>query len=304
MSQATGKIYIPPYSGVRLVECRDHIQLMPVASFRDFYGYGKKKAREFATLSDDNIPPFADFCEPDEEIWIVVQWRRFEDGNEEQGDIIFMRAPATEEDARKRMDEMKRLYSMTRRELLDLTGCFEATDDDFDYIEDNHPNYQSPPDDPKAIDEYDVYQARLKVLAGLQPKTVELIKTADAIKDPVKRQRVEREAVQSYFAELAHYWTEEEILAWQRNNPVGTGWMCEFGSVYHKPRRTIDPVNHELALNWLRRNYNLLIAGELSISIFDRIRRWLTPDALKKRRDWLGLAGKRPSGPRPKSDCQ
>jgi hypothetical protein len=125
---------------------------------------------------------------------------------------------------------MKSFYSMTRQQLLDLTQCFKATEDDFDYIEDNYPNYQTPPADPNAIDEYDVYQARLKVLAGLKPKTVELIKIADEMKDPAKRQQVEREAVQSYFAELAHYWTEEEVRAWQRNNPVGTGWMCEFAS--------------------------------------------------------------------------
>jgi hypothetical protein len=303
MSQSSGKIYIPPYSGVRLVECRDHIQLLPVESYRVFYGYGKMKARDFANNTDEDIPPFAEFCKPDEEIWIVVQWLRYEDGHEEEGDISFFRSPATEKDVRKRMDEMKCFYSQNRQELLKLTECYRATEDDYQYIEDNYPNYQSPPD-PNATDEYDVYQARLKVLAGLQPKTVELIKIANEIKDTVKRERVEREAVQSYFAELAHYWTEDEVLAWQRSNPVGTGWMCEFGTVFHKPRRTIDPVNHELALNWLRRNYNLLTEQELSVSIFKRILRWLTPKALKKRRERLGLTSKRKPGPPPKSDCQ
>jgi len=80
--------------------------------------------------------------------------------------------------------------------------------------------------------------------------------------------------------------------------------MCEFGSVMHQPRRTIDPINHELALNWLRQHYNLLTAKELSVSIFKRIRRWLTPEALKRRRERLGLTTKRPPGPPPKSDCQ
>jgi hypothetical protein len=177
------------------------------------------------------------------------------------------------------MEEMKSFYSMTRQELLDMTQCFKAAEDDYAYIEDNDPNYQSPPSDPNATDEYDVYQARLKVLAGLEPKTVELIKIADGIKDPGKRQRVEREAVQSYYAELAHYWTEDEVLAWQRSNPVGTGWLCEFGRVYHKPRRTIDPVNHDLALNWLRRNYNLLPEEELVIPVFKRILKWLKKTA-------------------------
>ena len=173
-----------------------------------------------------------------------------------------------------------------------MLNCYDAKEEDYQYVEDNYPNYQSEPD-PSATDEYDVYHARLKVMAELQPKTVELIKIANATKDPVKRQLVEREAVQSYFAELAHYFTEEEVLAWQRSNPVGTGWMCEFGSVMHEPRKTIDPTNHELAFNWLREQYNLLSAKELSVSIFKRIFRWFTPAAIKKRRERLGLTTKR-----------
>jgi hypothetical protein len=98
------------------------------------------------------------------------------------------------------------------------------------------------------------------------------------------------------FAELAHYFTEDEVLAWQRSNPVGTGWMCEFGEVMREPRRTIDSVNHELALNWLRQRYNQMSAKELSVSIFKRILRWLTPDAIKKRRERLGLTTKRKPG--------
>lgn len=202
------------------------------------------------------------------------------------------------------MKEMEDFEGLTRAQLLVMTHLFVATEEDYQYIDDKRPNYQFPPSVTNSTDEHDVYQARLKVLAGLQPKTVELIKIANATQDPVKRQLVERQAVQSYFAELAHYWTEEEILAWQRSNPVGTGWMCEFGSVMREPRRTIDAVNHELALNWLRRNYNLMTAEALSLSIFKRICRWLTPSAIKKRRERLGLTSKRGPGPPPRSACQ
>jgi hypothetical protein len=139
----------------------------------------------------------------------------------------------------------------------------------------------------------------LKVLAGLQPTTVELIKIANATEDPEKRRRVERETVGAYFAELSHYFTEAEVLAWQHNNPLGTGWICEFSNVFHQPRRQIDPVNHELALNWLRRKYNLLTAEELSDEIFKTTLIRLAPEALKKRRERLGLTTKRPPGPPP-----
>jgi hypothetical protein len=304
MSLSSGKIYIPPYSGVRLLECRDHVRLSPVPAVRAFYGYGKIKASEATFETEDGKnEPIWDHLDPDEEVWAVVHWLRFEDGHEEKGDICYLRSSATEENVRKEMQEMERRHSMTREQLLDLTQCFQATEEDYQYIEDNYPNYQSPPD-PNATDEYDVYHARLKVLAGLQPKTVELIKIANETKEPVKRQIVEREAVQSYFAELAHYWTEDEVLAWQRSNPVGTGWMCEFGSVMREPRRTIDPVNHELALNWLRRNYNLMTAKVLSVSIFKRILIWLTPGAIKKRRERLGLTTKVKPGSPEKQACQ
>ena len=121
---------------------------------------------------------------------------------------------------------------------------------------------------------------------------------------------MERQAVQSFFAELAHYWKEAEVLAWQKSNPVGTGWMCEFGEVMSEPRRQLDPINHDLALNWLRENYNRMTAKELSDSIFRRVWRWLAPgfkltaDFIKKRRERLGLTTKRPPGPPPNYGSQ
>jgi hypothetical protein len=79
-------------------------------------------------------------------------------------------------------------------------------------------------------------------------------------------------------------------------------WMRELARVFDNPRRTIDPVNYELALNWLREKYNEQTEKELSESIFKKILRWLTPAAIKKRRERLGLTSKRPPGPRPNSD--
>jgi hypothetical protein len=298
-----GTLYIPRFAGVRLYECRDRITLVPVASFREFFAYGKVKASEARIeLEGGTTEPFWTDAAPEEEAWAVVQWVRFEDGHEEKGSVCYLRSPpATEADARKKMLEMEGFYGMSKDDLLALTGCFEATEEDHAYIESRYPNYQFPPSGPNAIEEYDVYQARLKVLAGLQPKTVALIKQADETREPVKRQKMEREAVQAYFAELAHYWTEDEVLAWQRSNPVGTEWMCEFASVFREPRREVDPIKHELALNWLRRNYNLLTAEELSDAILVMTGQRLTPDALKKRRERLGLTTKRPPGPPPKA---
>lgn len=302
MSQPSGKpIYIPPFSGVRLIECRDHFQLVPVPEVRMVFGYGKIKARS-ATVDpqDPNSEQLWSDLAPESNVWAVMQWFIYGDGRQEPGTIAFIRPECDEERVRERMEQMARMYEMDPKEALDMLECYDAPEEDYEYVEDNFPNYQSEPD-PKNTDDYDVYHARLKVMGELQPKTVELLKIADATKDPVKRKFVEREAVQSFFAELAHYFTEDEILAWQHSNPVGTGWMCEFGEVMREPRRTIDAVNHEIALNWLRQKYNLLSAKELSESIFQRVLRWLkldrmTPDAIKKRRERLGLTTKRKPG--------
>ena len=303
MTKGSGKFYIPPFVGVRLIECRDHITLTPVPSFREFFAYGKVKATEAVIeLEDGTTEPFWDNCTSDEEVWAVVQWVRFEDGHEEEGSEQYLRSPHTEEDARKAMQQMSDFYGMSKERMLDLGRLVEDCEDNDDFMESRYPNYQSPPSDPKAIDEYDVYQARLKVLAGLHPKTVELIKLADATQDPQKRCKIERETVQAYFAELAHYWTEDEVLGWQRSNPIGTEWMCEFARVFEEPKREIDPIKYELAFNWLRRKYNLLTAEELSDKILLATLQRLTPTGIKKMRERLGLTTKRPPGPRPKSE--
>jgi hypothetical protein len=305
MSQPSGKpIYIPPFSGVRLIECRDHFQLVPVPDVRTVYGYGKIKTRE-VKVPDDVVNPVQFWTDlgPEDEIWCVMQWFVFADDHKEPGNISFLRPECTDEDAKESMERMMRMDNFTREEALELLQCYDAPEEDHQFVEDNFPNYQSEPD-PKNTDEYDVYHARLKVMSELQPKTVELLKIATATRDPNKRKYVERETVQSYFAELAHYFTEDEVLAWQKNNPIGTGWMCEFGETMRNPRKQLDPINHELALNWLRQRYNELTAKELSESVFQRVWRWLAPgfkmtaDFIKKRRERLGLTSKRRSGPR------
>jgi hypothetical protein len=308
MSQPSGKpIYIPPFSGVRLVECWDHFELVFVPEMKILYGYGKVKANKAITdPADPKSEPMSsiwDDLPPDTEIWCAMRWYEFQDGHKEYTNCSFIRPECTEDEVKERIERIKGLYDMTAKDARMLLQCYEAKTEDYDFVDAAWPNYQTEPD-PKDTDDYDVYHARLKVLSELSPKTIELLEIAEAIKDEVKRKYIEREMVQSYFAELAHYFIEDEILAWQRNNPVGTGWMCEFAEVMGKPRRTISPVNYELALNWLRAKYNLMTEKELSLSIFQKLLIWLTPGAIKKRRERLGLTSKRPTGPPPKPGGQ
>ncbi len=278
--------------------------LTPVPAYREFFTYGKVRASDVIVVSGDGkTEPFWDNCAEGEEAWMVAQRIRYEDGHEEEGTCCYLRAPATEKEAREAMQRMINFYSKSKEEMLAVMALYKNTEDDLAFIENRYPNYQLPPTGPGATDEHDLYQARLKVLAGLHPKTVELIRQADVVKDPEQKQKLGREAVQAYWAELAHYWSEEELLAWQRSNPIGTEWMRELVQVRDKPRRAIDPINYELAFNWLRRKYNLLTETELSDSIWLATLQRLMPGVLKKRRERLGLTTKRPPGPRPNSEA-
>ncbi len=297
MSQPSGKpIYIPPFSSVRLVECWDHFELVFMPEMKIFYGYGKVKASQASSAPDDpTAKPMSaiwDEWAPETEIWCAIRWYEFQDGHKEHSDMCYMRPDSTEEYVKNKMEELRSFYAGTPDDARLLLECYQAKEEDYDFVDDNWPKYQTEPD-PNKTGEYDVYHARLKVLSELSSKTIDLLKIANAVKDPIKRNYIEREIVQSYFAELAHYLTEDQILAWQNNNPIGTGWMCEFAEVMGKPRRTISPVNYELALNWLRAKYNEMTEKELSISIFKRLWLWLNPAAIKKRRERLGLTTKR-----------
>jgi hypothetical protein len=303
MSEQSGAFYVPPFKNVRLVECRDFMELVPLSSYREFFGYGTIKAGDIPIeVMKGPLGPLVSLCGKDEDVRVVMSWKRFDDGHEESGLMHFLIERATESDVRNAMAQMIRFHRMSKEGLEELGQCFAAKEEDLAYIETRFPNIQEPMSGLDAIGANDLYQARLKVLAGLQPKTVSLIQKADATDNPEKRQGLEREAVNAYFAELAPDWTEEQVLAWQRNNPVGTKWMCEFVGVLEEPARRIDAINYELAFNWLRRNYNLLTAEELSRMILIATGQRLMPGALKKRRERLGLTTKRTTGPRPKSE--
>ena len=293
---------IPPFAGVTLVEYRDRIELTPIYWIREFVGLGRIKATEVGPQPGDDMHPFFNAIFGENEIWVVARWRRYEDGREEAMNINYLDPGATETEARTSFDDMVSFANLSKAELEGLSRCFEATEEDLAYIEERFPDVKHGPPDPKSTDEYDLYQARLKVMAGMQPKTVELIHQADATDDPQKREKIEREAVQAYFADMAHYWTEDLVKEWQRSNPIGTEWMCEFARAWQEPKRELDPINYELALNWLRRKYNLLTAEELSDAILVMTGQRLAPGALKKRRERLGLTTKRQPGPRSNSE--
>lgn len=295
---------VPPFAGVKLVEYQDRIALTPVYWVREFVGLGKCPVAELPAPADFTFSSILWKSWAGKEVWVVARWLRYDDGREEVINLNNLDPEATEEDARDAYESMIRFANHTKEELLQLSTLFEASDDDLAYIENRFPDGKFGPPERGSVDERDLYQARLKVLGGMHPKTVALIAAADLTENAQERDRLEREAVHAFFAEMAHQWTEDEVIAWQRSNPIGSEWMCEFAKVFREPERTIDPINYELARNWLHGKYNLLTEEELSDAIFVRTGQRLMPGTLKKRRERLGLTTKRPPGPRPNFELE
>jgi hypothetical protein len=282
-----------------MIEYGDHIALTPMYSCREFVGLGKIKASDVEPGKEPSF--FSLFLKAmgDQELWVVVRWERYDDGREQPTLWELISPDATEAEARRAVQGMIKFCKMSKQELEAIGECFERKDEDIAYVKNRFPDEQP---SPRSLEAYDVFQARLKVLAGMQPKTVALMQQADSTKDPRKRKKYEREAVAAFFAELSHSWTEKEVKAWQRSNPVGTEWITEFTTTLQKPKRKINPVDHSLALDWLRKGYNLLTEKELSRAVYKVTGKRLTPAAIKKRRERLGLTTKRPTGPRQRTE--
>jgi hypothetical protein len=61
-----------------------------------------------------------------------MQWYVYSDGHQEPGNINYLRPERTEEEVKKSMERMISFESMTRDDLLGLTQCFEAKEEDYE----------------------------------------------------------------------------------------------------------------------------------------------------------------------------
>jgi len=289
---------VPPFAGVELVHRRERFELRPYAWVRNFTGMGKYKADQVGPEKGETLYPLFNDIFGGQDIWVIATWRRYEDGTDEAINLQYLDPATTEAEVRRIFDQTGRFLEQSREDLVAISSCFKATEDDLAFLE----SYPRNDTSRGTIEEQDLYNARLKVLAGMMPKTVSLIHQANETTDPTTKAAIERKAVQAYASELAHAWTDDQLKEWQRNNPLETEWLCHFTDVLREPERTIDPINQELALNWLQRGYNSLTAEELSDAILITTGQRMMPSALKKRRERLGLTTRRPTGPRPNEE--
>jgi len=294
-------VIVPPFACVSLVECRERVELTPLYWYREFVAYGKFDATAVGPALKSPLRPSFDALMASKSVWVVTAWRRFEDGREEDLRTHCLGAGSTEADAKKTLSDELRFLSGSREDSEGLLGCFAATDEDRAYVETRFPSVIRPPES-GSIDEQDRYQSLLRVMAGLQPKTVELIYKADTAPDTRSREAFEKRAVEIFFAELAHFWTDDLVKRWLQSNPMGIEGVRLFGRVLDRPKLKLDAIDYELALNWLKRKYNLLTAAELSHAVYKATGKRIKPTALKKRRERMGLTTKRPPGPRPRSE--
>jgi hypothetical protein len=282
-----------------MIEYADHIALTPMYSCREFVGLGKIKASDVVPHREYSLSSAFLKAMGDQELWVVVRWERYADGRQQPTLMTLIGPDATEAEARREMREMVRFNRMSKQELEELGSLFKQTEEDIAYIKNRFPDEQP---DPRSLEAYDLFQARLKVLAGMQPKTIRLLQQAFVAGNPKQRKQLEREAVAAYFAELSHCWTEKEVKAWQRSNPIGTEWITEFTKTLDRRKREVHQADHALVLNWLRKGYNLLTERELSKAVRKVTGERVTPGAVKKRRERLGLTTKRPTGPRQRTE--
>ena len=148
----------------------------------------------------------------------------------------------------------------------------------------------------------DERSARFKVISAILPKTVELAEKAEQAADADVRQQLEKESLEAYFAENAPGWPPILFKAWQHLNPIGFKWMqwlYVWNSRQMKRRKKINVIDYELAFNWRWKDYYSLTADELKNAVFKVTKQLLSADAIKKRRERLGLTTIRQTGPRP-----
>jgi hypothetical protein len=142
---------IPPFNGVTLVAFQDRLELVATYCYREIVGLGKCKIKDARPLIGEGLLPFFSGVSLDEdedgnvkketkeeienrEVWVIVQWRRFDDGQQKSINFEIISSDATEEEARKAFDRHTSFLNMSKKELKDLSQCYEASDEDLDYI--------------------------------------------------------------------------------------------------------------------------------------------------------------------------
>lgn len=169
-----GTQLIPPFAGVSLVEYRDRIELRPYCWCREFVGLGKIRGSEVPENSASFFTSMFRKLFWRRSVWVIVCWRRYEDGREEALRTQYISPDATEDEARREFDRHVRFTQLPREELEELLSLYVATPDDVAYAESRPSRKELGMLASETREETDVYQARLKALAGLAPQTVSL----------------------------------------------------------------------------------------------------------------------------------
>ncbi len=147
---------------------------------------------------------------------------------------------------------------------------------------------------PSSVAAEDLDAAQWKVLSRAFPGTVRLLmKAKDAVSDRV-RADLHRQAVAQYKADA---FAVSGILF---DGVADAATRRRMRAALRRKPKWFDAVDYELALNWMRERYNAMTSAELAEAIHKVTGKRLASEAVKKRRERLGLVTTRHTGPRPR----
>jgi hypothetical protein len=106
----------PPYAGVELVEFWDRLELRPFGWFRDCLGLARFKANELSFEPGDVDYEKWNEKMGDNEIWVVVNWKVFENEDDEVDRVIYCRPNTILEDAKKVFEWLKDYLSSSLKD--------------------------------------------------------------------------------------------------------------------------------------------------------------------------------------------
>lgn len=251
---------------------------------------------------------------PGEETWQVQVWEYAEGYNSKTPTWMMTFDPETTyEEAQEKAKGVTKMYG-NWEETEQLAQSFRPADARISLPPQKPPMGLAKENPQLAVElnrEYEIHReertARLVVLSVILPKTVELVAQAEATTDAAMREELENESLEAYFAENAPGWSPLIFKAWQHLNPIAFKWMqwlYVWNSRQMKKRKEINAVDYELAFNWRWKGYFLLTAEQLRDEVQKETKQLFSPEAIKKRRERLGLTTQRPPGPPPKSERQ
>ena len=135
-----------------MVEYHDRIALKPIEWSREFVGLLKIEERTKRFLPWEGLNSMFLAAVDSSNLWVIAEWKRFENGDEECLSMQHIADATWKSEVREIYKRHIEFLLMSKEELLELQKCFNASDQDRNYIAGNV--FPLMPPDPKSIEEH------------------------------------------------------------------------------------------------------------------------------------------------------